>query len=81
MALDTELVLYRKYEWTEKRESRCRQRNLEMILFLGRAGVKANQKLSFERFIVRRDSWASPAVKKGVPPASTIEAAAVRSLF
>jgi hypothetical protein len=43
MALDTELVLYRKYEWTEKREFRCRQRNLEMILSLGRACVKTNQ--------------------------------------
>jgi hypothetical protein len=43
LAPDAELVLYRNFEWTEKREFRRYQRNLEVILFLGRPGVKVNR--------------------------------------
>jgi hypothetical protein len=45
MALDAELVLYRNFEWTEKREFRPKQRNLEVILFFESARVKDNRKL------------------------------------
>jgi len=44
LALDAELVLKRNYEWTEKRESRLKQRNLALILFLMSACVKGNRK-------------------------------------
>jgi hypothetical protein len=45
MALDAELVLYRNCEWTEKRESRLKQRNFDLILFFESACVKENRKL------------------------------------
>src|SRR6266478_7509611 len=39
------LSLNRNCKWTEKREFRLKQRNLELILFLTRACVKENRKL------------------------------------
>src|SRR6266478_461857 len=39
------LSLNRNCKWTEKREFRLKQRNLELILFLTRACVKGNRKL------------------------------------
>jgi hypothetical protein len=45
LALDAELVLYRNCEWTEKRESRLKQRNFDLILFFESACVKENRKL------------------------------------
>ena len=41
LALDA--VLKRNCEWTEMREFRRKQRNLEVIVFLWRAGVKDNR--------------------------------------
>ena len=45
LALDAELVLYSSCEWTEKRESRLKQRNFDLILFFESACVKENRKL------------------------------------
>jgi hypothetical protein len=46
-----------KLQWTETREFRSHLRNLQLILFLGRACVKANQKFSFERFAILSPLW------------------------
>ena len=45
MALDAELVLKRNCEWTEKRESRLKQRNLELIVFFAATTVKDIRKI------------------------------------
>jgi hypothetical protein len=55
MALDAELVLYRNFEWTEKREFRPKQRNREVILFFESAGVKDNRKLLLCKMERRRE--------------------------
>jgi len=57
LALDAELVLNGNCKWTDKREFRRKQRNLEMILSLGGAPVKANQKISFERKRIKAPSF------------------------
>jgi hypothetical protein len=45
--LDAELGLYRNCGRTAMREFRRKQRNLKIILFLRRAGVKVNRKFLF----------------------------------
>ena len=45
MALDAELVLKRNREWTEKRESRLKQRNHELIVFFADTSVKDIRKI------------------------------------
>jgi hypothetical protein len=40
LALDAKLVLYRNRKWTEKREFRLKQRNLDVILFFEGRCVK-----------------------------------------
>jgi hypothetical protein len=47
LALDAELVLKRNREWTEKRESRLKQRNHELIVFFADRCVKDIRKISF----------------------------------
>jgi|HubBroStandDraft_2_1064218.scaffolds.fasta_scaffold963730_2 hypothetical protein len=45
LALDAELVLKRNREWTEKRESRLKQRNHELIVFFADTRVKDIRKI------------------------------------
>jgi hypothetical protein len=54
MALDAELVLKRNCEWTEEREFRLKQRNLELIVFFTDTSVKDIRKfLLCKKMIIR----------------------------